>query len=84
MQFLRHAAAGTEDPSAFLASLRRGEAVTDAASGELLQALNALEVEYRNARATDRRVASAPTVEKSITRVPRARPLTNPFAPEAT
>ena len=29
---LRHAAAGADDPSAFLASLRRGEAVTEAAS----------------------------------------------------
>jgi hypothetical protein len=54
---LRHSASGAEDPSAFLASLRRGESVTEAASGELLQALNALEVEYRDARAIDRRVA---------------------------
>jgi hypothetical protein len=56
---LRHAASGTDDSSAFLASLRRGEAVSEAASGELLQALNALEVEYRDARAIDRRVAYA-------------------------
>ncbi len=56
---LRHAAAGTEDPSAFLASLRRGQAVPEPASAELLQALNALEVEYRVARSIDRQVAYA-------------------------
>ena len=56
---LRHAASGSDDPASFLASLRRGEAVTEAASGELLQALNALEVEYRDARSIDRRVAYA-------------------------
>ncbi|WP_435010116.1 hypothetical protein P12x_001345 [Tundrisphaera lichenicola] len=56
---LRHSASGSDDPSSFLASIRRGESVTEAASGELLQALNALEVEYRDARSIDRRVAYA-------------------------
>jgi len=56
---LRHAAAGTDDPAAFLASIRRGQAVTEAAAAELLQALNALEIEYRAARSIDRRVAYA-------------------------
>ena len=52
--------AGTEDPTRPSSPrLRRGEAVGEAASGELLQALNALEVEYREARAIDRRVAYA-------------------------
>ena len=56
---LRHAAVGSDDPAGFLASIRRGEPVVEAAAGELLQALNALEVEYRDARAIDRRVAYA-------------------------
>jgi len=56
---LRHAASGSDDPTAFLARLRRGEAIGDATAGELLQALNALEVEYRDARAIDRKVAYA-------------------------
>ena len=56
---LRHAAMTGDDPNAFLATLRRGEPVTEAAAGELLQALNALEVEYRTATAIDRRVAYA-------------------------
>lgn len=56
---LRHAAVVGDDPAGFLATLRRGEAVAEAAVGELLQALNALEVEYRPAAAIDRRVAYA-------------------------
>ena len=56
---LRHAAVGSDDPVGFLATIRRGESVHESAAGELLQALNALEVEYRDARAIDRRVAYA-------------------------
>jgi hypothetical protein len=56
---LRHAAVGSDDPEGFLATIRRGESVPEAAAGELLQAINALEVEYRDARALDRRVAYA-------------------------
>ncbi len=56
---LRHAAAGPDDPTGFLAALRRGESVVEAAAQELLQAINALEVEYRDALAIDRRVAYA-------------------------
>ena len=56
---LRHAAMAGDDPDAFLAALRRGERVAEPAAAELLQALNALEVEYRTAVAIDRRVAYA-------------------------
>ena len=56
---LRHAAVGNDDPAGFLATLRRGESVAEAAVAELLQALNALEVEYRPAAVIDRRVAYA-------------------------
>ncbi len=56
---LRHAAMVDDDPNVFLASLRRGESVPEAVVGELLQALNALEVEYRSARSIDRRIAYA-------------------------
>ena len=56
---LHHAAMVDNDPGAFLATLRRGESVPDLAVGELLQALNALEVEYRSAQSIDRRVAYA-------------------------
>ncbi len=56
---LRHAAMADDDPNGFLATLRRGESVPEPVVGELLQALNALEVEYRNAAAIDRRVAYA-------------------------
>ena len=55
---LRHAAM-TDEPTGFLATLRRGESVAESVTGELLQALNALEVEYRNAALIDRRVAYA-------------------------
>ncbi len=56
---LRHAAMIEDEPSGFLATLRRGESVPEGVVGELLQALNALEVEYRNAAVIDRRVAYA-------------------------
>jgi hypothetical protein len=56
---LRHAAVGSDDPGGFLATIRRGESVVEAAATELLQAINALEVEYRDARTIDRRVAYA-------------------------
>ena len=56
---LRQAAVGDDDPAGFLATLRRGESVVEATAQELLQAINALEVEYRDARAIDRRVAYA-------------------------
>jgi hypothetical protein len=56
---LRQAAVGSDDPAGFLATIRRGESVPEAVAGELLQALNALELEYRDARAIDRRVAYA-------------------------
>ncbi len=56
---LRHAAPGDDDAAGFLATLRRGQAVGRATADELLQALNALEVEYRAAVAVDRKVAFA-------------------------
>ena len=56
---LRHAAVGSDDPLGFLAAIRRGESVVEASASELLQAINALEVEYRDARAIDRRIAYA-------------------------
>jgi hypothetical protein len=56
---LRHAAVGSDDPAGFLATVRRGESVPESAAGELLQAINALEIEYREARSIDRRVAYA-------------------------
>jgi hypothetical protein len=55
----RHAAVGSDDPGGFLATIRRGESVPEVVAGELLQSLNALEVEYRDARSLDRRVAYA-------------------------
>lgn len=56
---LRHAGVGSDDPSGFLATIRRGESVVEPSGGELLQALNALEIEFRDRRAIDRRVAYA-------------------------
>jgi hypothetical protein len=56
---LRHAAVGSDDPGGFLATLRRGEPVPEVAARELLQAINALEVEYGDSRTIDRRVAYA-------------------------
>jgi hypothetical protein len=56
---LRHASVDGDDPAGFLATIRRGESVPEAAARELLQAINALEVEYRDARTIHRRVAYA-------------------------
>jgi hypothetical protein len=56
---LRHAAVGSDDPAGFLATIRRGESVPETAAQELLQAIHALEVEYRDARTIDRKVAYA-------------------------
>ncbi len=56
---LRHASVGSDDPGGFLSTIRRGESVPEIAASELLQALNALEIEYRDARSIDRRVAYA-------------------------
>jgi hypothetical protein len=56
---LRHAAVGSDDPAGFLATVRRGESVAEPAAGELLQAIHSLEVEFRDARMIDRRVAYA-------------------------
>ncbi len=56
---LRHAAMTENEPIGFLATLRRGESVPEGVVGELLQALNALEVEYRTATVIDRRIAYA-------------------------
>ncbi len=55
---IRHATAAGEDPG-FLATLRRGEPIPQEAADELLQALNALEIEYREAPAILRKVAYA-------------------------
>ena len=56
---LRHAAAGVDDPSAFLPTLRRGEAIAPEVAAELLQALTDLEVELRDAPGLDRPLAYA-------------------------
>jgi hypothetical protein len=56
---LRHAGQAGDDPQAFLACLRRGEAVAIGMVAELARALNALEAEYRDSRSLDRRVAFA-------------------------
>lgn len=56
---MRHAAQADQDPSAFIACLRRGEAVPPSEMAELAQALHALEVEYRDARVMDRRLTFA-------------------------
>ncbi len=56
---LRHAAVDWDDPSGFLSTVRRGESVGDVVATELLQALNALELEYRDAKSLDRRLAYA-------------------------
>jgi hypothetical protein len=56
---LRHAALVGDDPSAVLASLRRGEAINPDAAHELLKALIDLEVATRDARQLDRRLAFA-------------------------
>jgi hypothetical protein len=54
---LRHAGSTGDDPTGFLPSLRRGEAVSATAARELLQALIDLESENRNAACLDRRLA---------------------------
>ncbi len=56
---LRHAAVEWDDAAGFLSTLRRGESIHDGVANELLQALNALEIEYRDARSLDRKVAYA-------------------------
>ncbi|MDB5353262.1 MAG: hypothetical protein JWN86_4509 [Planctomycetota bacterium] len=55
----RHASVGTDDPSAFLATIRRGEAIGASVVSELLGALVCLEDELRNAANLDRRLAYA-------------------------
>jgi hypothetical protein len=56
---LRHAAVEWDDAAGFLATIRRGESVGEDVANELLQALNALEIEYRDAPTLNRRVAYA-------------------------
>ena len=56
---LHHAGQGDDDPAAFLPCLRRGESASVAEVAELARALQALELETREARAIDRRVAFA-------------------------
>ncbi len=56
---LRHAAVDWDDAAGFLATIRRGESVGPDVALELLQALNALEIEFRDARSLDRRIAYA-------------------------
>lgn len=56
---LRHATLGPDDPSAFLATLRRGEVIPPAVAEELLAALNDLEQQLREASQLDRRLSYA-------------------------
>ena len=56
---LRHAAIRGDDPSAFLATLRRGEPIEAGTARELLGALAELEASYRQASRLDRLVAYA-------------------------
>lgn len=56
---LHHAGQLGDDPSAFLPSLRRGESVAVSEVADLARALQTLEVETRDARVLDRRVAFA-------------------------
>ncbi len=56
---VRHAGTAGDDADGFLATLRRGEAIPQVRADELLQALNALEIEYRDAQAIPRKVAYA-------------------------
>lgn len=56
---IRHAAAGFDDPGAFLPTLRRGEPIGPEAARDLIQALNDLEVEFRDTPRLDRRLAYA-------------------------
>ncbi|HWE40059.1 MAG TPA: hypothetical protein VG406_26140 [Isosphaeraceae bacterium] len=56
---IRHAAAGFDDAGAFLPALRRGEPIGPETARDLIQALNDLEVEFRDAPRLDRRLAYA-------------------------
>jgi hypothetical protein len=56
---LHHAGQGDADPSAFLHCLRRGESVSVDEIAELARALQTLEVETRDAKSLNRRVAFA-------------------------
>ena len=56
---LRHAGVGLDDPSGFLATLRRGEGVSEACVEDLLEAIGSLEVKYQEAKIIDRQVAFA-------------------------
>lgn len=57
---LRHAAVGGEsDPNGFLPTLRRGEPIPHGTARDLLDAIRALEAEYRDRTTLDRRVAYA-------------------------
>jgi hypothetical protein len=56
---LRHAAVGSEDPAAFLPTLRRGEAVPPDVAAGLLQALMDLERALADTSQVDRRLAYA-------------------------
>jgi len=56
---LRHAALEGDDPSALVATLRRGEAVHPDSARDLLQALVDLEAQYQDAARLDRKIAYA-------------------------
>jgi hypothetical protein len=56
---LKHAAMAGDDPSAFLATLRRGEPIVAATAQELLGALHELERAYRSIPRLERRLAYA-------------------------
>lgn len=56
---IRHAGPGFDDPGAFLPALRRGEPIGPETARDLIQSLNDLEVEFRDAPRLDRRLAYA-------------------------
>jgi hypothetical protein len=56
---LRHAAIRDDDPSSFLATLRRGESIPPASAQELLAALVELEASFRDIPRLDRQLAYA-------------------------
>ncbi len=56
---LRHASLGVDDPSAFLATIRRGEVITASVGNELIAALVDLENQLQDATSLDRRLAYA-------------------------
>jgi hypothetical protein len=56
---IRHAVAGSDEATSFLACLRRGESLPLAEVAELARALHVLEAECRTARVLDRRVVHA-------------------------